>query len=876
MDSVPAARKFTFRGLASLQPRHRPRRKDDVASSSSREPFEVIAMSQPGRFLLRSIGVGFLLCSFGCGESDVATPPQPKPSPKPTAKVPADKPPTDKAAESAAKPKKPTLPTSTVEWKRAASKSAGRGLGFVTKEAWMAIRMPDPASIGASFQATAIGQALSRFDLFAGERSPADWIAKGKEKIAEKAPEYLRLVEELLAARGEVVVALLDVDPSRLDRGSEFPLTAAAFVELGDAARSIGHTLRSIAATPELAPGVVTRGDDLWLLQDEGFRLEVMLHEGYLCVLVGPPAEYAPILDDLAVLKPQDSFLGNSVLAATPFPLGESSQVFGETYVSLASLPSILEAYAPEARQYVTDLGFDSIQGSGIRTAFDGDLISDSYALVSPGRKDPITMCFESGGLDASFARYSMADAEDVSLIHFDFAGALTKWKRGLSERPRAALVAGLEEANRGLGMDLERDVLALFGSQFAFSMKGSFALLSKDPEQACEMALAIELKDGARFAKWMERMIADGFVPASPRKLGERKAYKVGVPLPGAPSWLEICFAWTDDAFVVASTFDALTRVIETADSGVIPDRIAKVLSSAPRDAFGASVSSAAADVRSFFAIVRAGLDEASAKAGTPNDFPLPSADALEAVIADLGDSMRFYRATDAGLEVDQRSPIGNPSLLAMPISVVAAVAIPNLLSARLGANERAAVATLRSMMSAQVQFQTIGVVDEDGDGLGEYASFCELMGTVALPDGRALDPPLLSPRTGTFVEGRLEKNGYYYRVFLPGRNGEPIREKAEGGRDGAIDAENAEIAFAIYAWPKEYGSSGFNTYMIDAEGEVLQAAPNGRAAPYAGTSDEPEGDSAFATRNTMLRTDAMVTGVRGGPRGVVWVPVR
>jgi hypothetical protein len=845
-------------------------------------------MSHLGRSLLRFAGSSVLLGVLGCGESEAPTSKQPKPAPKPTSKVAAEhaKPAASNAAadarevgakpEAATKPGKTTAPRPTVEWKRAAAKPAGRGLGFVTKEAWMAIRLPDPASIGTRFAQTALGNALSGFDLFAGEMSPSDWIAKGKAALEAEAPEYLRLAEELLAARGEIVLALLDVDPSRLDRGSECPLTAAAFVELGDAADSIGHTLRTIAATPELARGFVTRGEDLWLMQDESIRFEMMLRDGHLCVLVGPPAEYAPILDDLASLKPQDSFLGNPVLAATPLPLGEQAEVFAEMYLSLASLPSILDAYAPEAREIMSALGLDSIQGGGLRTSFDGDLLSDSYALLSPGRKDPFTMCFASGGLDANFARYTLPDAEDASVFHFDLSAALARLKRGLPEGPRDALEMGLEEAKRELGMDVERDVLALFGSQFAVSTKGSFALTSRDPEQVCEVAFAVELADAARFGKWMERLIGDGMVPASPRKLGERKAYKIGMPLPGAPSWLEICFAWTDDAFVVASTFDALSRAIASAESGAVPPRIAAALSSAPADAFGASVSSAAADVRNYFAIVRTGLEEAAAKSGTSNVFPVPEAAALEPVIAELGDSIRYFRATDSGLEFDQRSPIGNPILLSMPASIVAAVAIPNLLSARLGANERAAVATLRALMSAQAQFQAMAFVDRDGDGLGEYGALAELMGAVPLPGGAVIDPPLFSPGRGSFAGGCLEMNGYYYRVFLPGRNGEPIRERVEGGRDGAIDPENAEIAFAIYAWPKEYGAGGFNTYLIDAEGEVLQAAPNGRATPYQGLNDEPEGDSAYATRNSMLRTDEMESGVRGGPRGVVWVPVR
>src|SRR5262245_65982285 len=62
--------------------------------------------------------------------------------------------------------------------------------------------------------------------------------------------------------------------------------------------------------------------------------------------------------------------------------------------------------------------------------------------------------------------------------------------------------------------------------------------------------------------------------------------------------------------------------------------------------------------------------------------------------------------------------------------IAIIASIAIPNLLSARLSANETAAVATLRNLSSAQAQVQASGSIDGDGDGSGEYGYFGELSG--------------------------------------------------------------------------------------------------------------------------------------------------
>ncbi len=57
--------------------------------------------------------------------------------------------------------------------------------------------------------------------------------------------------------------------------------------------------------------------------------------------------------------------------------------------------------------------------------------------------------------------------------------------------------------------------------------------------------------------------------------------------------------------------------------------------------------------------------------------------------------------------------------------IAIIAAIAIPNLLSARLNANETSAISTLRNVSSAQAQFQASAKADVDHDGSGEVGMF-------------------------------------------------------------------------------------------------------------------------------------------------------
>jgi len=56
--------------------------------------------------------------------------------------------------------------------------------------------------------------------------------------------------------------------------------------------------------------------------------------------------------------------------------------------------------------------------------------------------------------------------------------------------------------------------------------------------------------------------------------------------------------------------------------------------------------------------------------------------------------------------------------------IAIIASIAIPNLLSARLNANESAAVATLKNISSAQSQCQASGVIDTNANGQASTAT--------------------------------------------------------------------------------------------------------------------------------------------------------
>ena len=214
--------------------------------------------------------------------------------------------------------------------------------------------------------------------------------------------------------------------------------------------------------------------------------------------------------------------------------------------------------------------------------------------------------------------------------------------------------------------------------------------------------------------------------------------------------------------------------------------------------------------------------------------------------------------------------------------IAIVASIALPNLLSARLAANESAAISTLRNIVSAQSQLQTQGAIDFDLDGIGEHGWFGEMAGAVNLrvPAGVAplLNPPVLSGSLGNVnASGHVQKSGYFFGMHLPNAAGNPITEAGTpGGSPGGESADLAENTWNCFAWPTSFSNTGKRAFMVNETGDVLQTNNLvGGNGPYTGTSNPPVGDEAYTVVNDM--TSALSIGGVPAPAidGNTWLVV-
>jgi prepilin-type N-terminal cleavage/methylation domain-containing protein len=182
--------------------------------------------------------------------------------------------------------------------------------------------------------------------------------------------------------------------------------------------------------------------------------------------------------------------------------------------------------------------------------------------------------------------------------------------------------------------------------------------------------------------------------------------------------------------------------------------------------------------------------------------------------------------------------------------IAIIAAIAIPNLLSARLSANESNAISTLRNMVTSQAQFQSASNMDEDQDGTGEYGSLGEMSGLSNLQRNgigiaAPLNPPILPATFQTIAGGFATKSGYLFVVFLPNAANVGLPDIAAGGPAPAIDPDNCEAMWCCYAWPIDVGTTGNRSFFVNQRGEILQTKMD--AAVYNGAGAAPAYSAAY-----------------------------
>ena len=247
------------------------------------------------------------------------------------------------------------------------------------------------------------------------------------------------------------------------------------------------------------------------------------------------------------------------------------------------------------------------------------------------------------------------------------------------------------------------------------------------------------------------------------------------------------------------------------------------------------------------------------------------------------IGDNPRLG---GKGLAIAGIAVGGALTIMLFFIPFFAAITIPSLLRSQMSSNETATVGALRTLVASQAQFRGAVVVDQDGDGVGEYGYFQELAGA-ANPRtvGNQIPTDVRPGEYATQVlgivsrEGIVMKNDYCFKMFLPSTSG-PAGETSPLPAGSAEDADLQEQAFICYAWPVAFDSSGKRCFVVNQRGDVFTAKNSDSADNpiYDGVNKIPDATAAFFkddenARNFIGNFPDIDNGEQGND-GQIWVP--
>ena len=204
--------------------------------------------------------------------------------------------------------------------------------------------------------------------------------------------------------------------------------------------------------------------------------------------------------------------------------------------------------------------------------------------------------------------------------------------------------------------------------------------------------------------------------------------------------------------------------------------------------------------------------------------------------------------------------------------IAILAAIAIPSFLRAKINANEGAAIATLKGIHAFEVLFQSSSVLDFNANGTGEYGTMGEVSGaylrTLTNAGANGITQPFCPASLRPQTDGISRKTGYSFITLLPSLGGAPLTDASDVAATATGNIQDAvlqETLFRAYAWPSVFNNSGLRCFAVNQNGEILAASnDSGGGVPfYDGTTTIPAFNAAVSTDpNAPAEVGARFTG--------------
>ncbi len=355
------------------------------------------------------------------------------------------------------------------------------------------------------------------------EEAIAEQFGSERSPLGEAGPMIVEVLEQLAGLRGQIAIALLDVD---MDAGMP---RAAASLDFGE---HVGDFVKfMIRMRKQLDP----QGEAISQFEKDG-RTWWQMQRG------GPPITATTV--DTAFVLATDPTLLESVIAGAGAESLASSQAFqsvrrrasagGELgMLAYANVPAIVDMLKPmmddEARVIANALGLDTIQAAAYGMAFAGDGFMDSLVLHAPGADHGLVTMVEMPAFQPQALHLVPANAfyyQEGSFNIHELVPNIRRLGAGVSPEFAEEMDQGLAHLRGMLGVDLEKDILGgLAGPTMVYlSMPETGGLYP-------ELGIFLKVKDPAASEAAFERLnrgiagaiTEEGDVIASTRKLDYR-----------------------------------------------------------------------------------------------------------------------------------------------------------------------------------------------------------------------------------------------------------------------------------------------------------------------------------------------------------------
>ena len=296
-----------------------------------------------------------------------------------------------------------------------------------------------------------------------------------------------------------------------------------------------------------------------------------------------------------------------------------------------------------------------------------------------------------------------------------------------------------MDQMQQGLGINLKDDLLSQLGGEITLEVD------SVDKDQPAWKAI-LQVNDAARVQQTLSKLLALAPMQAQESQEDGITYHSLTVPSQAKP--MQIGYAFAEGYLIIGSSDESVHDAVRLRRNGGSLARSSSFLASLPP---GHSTKASALYYQDVLKLMGMQLSRLSPDLGNSIFHGWASSPAVTCAYAD--------ETTIRGASMSQAVDVST-------VLVAAAVAIPNLLRAKNSANEAAAAASLRTMVTAQVSYQAT----YPGRG---YAKDLASLGL------DPMHPDVVSPKHAGLVDSLLakptctagtwcEKSGYKF-TFSP-----------------------------------------------------------------------------------------------------------